>query len=152
MKRGETRDYSDLLKTRIVLYGILLLLMIVYNVAVGELGLGDSRYMSQLADTVSRLIYFGGLTYVIVKIVFWKKLLKDERRMQAELSWEADERRRLVHLKSGGIVFDLLLFVLLFMTCTTALYSEEAFRACLLILLAAVSLKAVSRIVYNKTC
>lgn len=77
-KQNQTKQ----VKKRIAFYWILLFLMFLYIFVVGEMGLGDSRKMSELADVVSRIIIFGGIFLIIVKIVHYKKLLKSEERMQ----------------------------------------------------------------------
>ena len=143
-------NYVKRIKMRIAAYGGLLLLMIVFMVVVGEMGLGDSRVMSELADRVSSSILFGGMIYVITRIVHWHKILKDKYIIQAEFATEVDERKEFLHYKSGGFLFDIMLFALLCITCATGVSNEVAFRTSFVILLIAVSLKAIGYAVYSR--
>lgn len=143
-------DYVKRIKIRIAVYWGLLLLMIVFMVVVGELGLGDSRVMSELADRVSTCILFGGMIYVITRIIHWNKVLKDNYVIQAEFAAEADERREFLHYKSGGLLFDIMLFALLCITCVTGVSNDVAFRTSFTILLIALSLKAIGYAFYSR--
>lgn len=128
----------------------LVILMLVYMVAIGEAGLGDSRVMTDLAQRVSRQIYFGGLVWLLWRIACNKKLLADRARLKAAELQRRDERRRYLRDKSGGWVVDALLALLLFATCTTALWNMPAFYVSLGLLLAAAALKAGSWWAYNR--
>lgn len=140
MKQTKTRSYSDKLKLRNrVLWGVFAA-MLVYMVIVGETG-GDSRVMTDLATTVSRVIFFGGMICVLTQIFRNKKLLKDRLLRKEQLREEMDERNQYLHDKSGGTVMDILLILLLFVTLTTSLYHMAAFYTALSVLLAAVLLK-----------
>lgn len=145
-KQNQTKQ----VKKRIAFYWILLFLMFLYIFVVGEMGLGDSRKMSELADVVSRIIIFGGIFLIIVKIVHYKKLLKSEERMQREFQSKASEREKILYEKSGGIVFEIMLYFLLFITCTAALANEIAFRVSLLILGIFIVLKIVTYAAYSR--
>lgn len=150
MSKWKNRSFTDKVKLRIkILWGILIL-MLVYMVVVGELGLGDSRFMTQLAEKVNRIIFFGGFLYVTILIIHNKKLLNDRVLLLKEERRKLDERQQFLHDKSGGIVVDILLLLLLFFTCTTALCNMTAFYTALSILLITITLKVVSYIIYNK--
>lgn len=150
MKNFNYNDYIKRIKIRIAVCWGLLLLMIVFMVVVGEMGLGDSRVMSDLALRVSSYILFGGIIYVITRIVHWNKVLKDNYVIQAEFATEVDERKEYLHHKSGGLLFDIMLIALLCITCVTGLVNEIAFRMSFFILLLAVSLKAIGYAVYSR--
>lgn len=150
MKDLKSKDYTSTVKKRIALFWTLLILMIIYNIVVGIMGLGDSRRMSFLAENVSRIIYFGGLIYVIIKIVHWNKILKDKGKLTAQFWSELDERKELIYDKSGGLIFDILLFILLVITCTAAVFEETAFCVSFFILLTAIALKMTGFIVCSK--
>ena len=62
-----------------------LALMLVYMVVVAELGGGDSRMMTNLANMVSDIIFFGGIIFLISRIVHNKKLLKDRALLREQL-------------------------------------------------------------------
>ena len=124
--------------------------MVIYNFVVGELGLGDSRVMSTLADTVSKVIFFGGFGWIIFKLVHFQLLLNDKGRMQQEFYARIDERREIIYNKCGGIRMDILLYILLFITCTAALVNETAFRVSLLILVITLAVKAIGYIIFSR--
>ena len=146
----DCNSYTKKIHRRIwALWGILLF-MLVYMVVVGELGGGDSRFMTPLADLVSRVIFFGGMICVIWRLIYNKKLLKDRQLLQQQRLLEQDERNQYLHSASGGIVMDILLFVLLFVTCTAAMFSMEAFYAVFTVLVVAVGLKVGVYFIYRK--
>ena len=141
MKPWIDRPFSQVIRLRIrVLWGVIAL-MLVYMVAVAELGGGDSRRMTDLAQFAYRAIFFGGLAYAIARLVGYKKMLRDRLRLREQLLAERDERNRYLHDKSGGLVMDVLLIGLLFLTCTCALFDMSAFYAAFAALAFAVALK-----------
>lgn len=141
MKGFGNLSYADKIRVRIWLLRMLLIAMLVFMVVVGELGLGDSRIMSELAETVSRILFFGGMIWVILKISNQKQLLQHPGKLKAQMREEQDERNRYIHDKSGGIVWDVLFVVLLFVTLTASLSNMAAFYTSFSILLVAVALK-----------
>ena len=141
MKICSARSFSDIVRRRIRGLYLLLFLMLVYMVVVGELSLGDSRMMTDLAETISRIIFFGGMIWVIHKIVRNKRLLKDARSLKDELIRERDERNQYLHDKSGGIVWDILFICLLFATLTASLTNMPAFYTAFSLLCIAFLLK-----------
>ena len=64
--------------------------------------------------------------------------------------WEADERKKFLYDKSGGVVVDILLLTLLLITFTTALINMTAFNVSFAILMITIILKATSYYVYMK--
>ncbi len=150
MKNYKNKTYTERVKLRIRLLWIIFILMLVYMVVIGEMGKGDSRLMTDLAETTSRLLFFGGLGFVIIKIVQNKKLLKNKLLLNEILKEETDERMQFLHDKSGGIVVDILILVLLFITCTAALCNIVAFHISFGILIVTIALKVGSYVIYNK--
>jgi len=69
--------------------------------------------MTPLADKFSRIVFFGGLGYVIGRICKNKQLLRSRQLLQQQMKAELDERNQYLHDKSGGIVADILLAILL---------------------------------------
>ena len=65
MGDGKNATYSGKIKRRIRIQYLVLAAMLVYMPVVVELGGGDSRIMTDLARNFSRLVYFGGLAYMI---------------------------------------------------------------------------------------
>ena len=133
--------YTDKIKWRIRMLWIILVCMLVYMVVVGELGGGDSRMMTQLAENISRIIFFGGIVYVIYRIFYNKKLLRNRELLQEQKVHETDERNQYLHDKSGGMVVDVLLLVLLAVTCTAAMFDMAAFHMALGMLIVTIILK-----------
>ena len=62
---------------------------------------------------------------------------------------EQDERNLYLHDKSGGIVLDILMACVLFITLTASLFHMVVFYACLGILILAIILKAAAYYYYS---
>jgi len=149
MKTYKKLSFSEKIKWRIRALWCLLILMIVYMVVIGEMNFGDSRVMTSLAENVSRTIFFGGMIWVIHKIVKNKKLLKSQWQLKEQMKNELDERNQYLHDKSGGIVWDIMFVCLLFVTLTTSLINMPAFYASFTMLCIAVLLKVVVYYLYK---
>ncbi len=134
--------YADQIKWRIRILWLMALAMLCYMVIVGETGGGDSRIMTRLADTVSDLLFFGGLGWIIWRICRNRKVLADRRLLKAQALAERDEYTRMLHLRSGGPVMDGMLLILYVTTMTAALYNMDMFHVSLGLFAAAVALKA----------
>lgn len=141
MRKYKQLKYTQKIHLRIKMSYVLLVLMLIYMVIMGELG-GDSRIMTNLANFISDCIFFGGIIYIIARIVHNKKLLKNRILLKEQLQNEQDERNQYIHDKSGGLAVDLLLIMELFVTMTTALLNMPAFYTSLVILLVTLFLKA----------
>lgn len=150
MRNCKAMDYETKIKWRIRILYLLLITMLVYMVTVVELGGGDSRIMTDLASQFSRIVFFGGMIYVITRIVHNKKLLGNRLLRKEQMQEETDERNRYLHDKSGGIVLDILLACLLFITLTASLFDMTAFYMSLAILAIAVVLKAGAYLCYSR--
>ena len=149
MKSSNGLNYTDKIKWRIRILWITLAAMLIYIVVVGETGGGDSRIMTDMADNVSKIIIFGGIIYIVVRIVHNKKLLQNRLLLKNQLLKELDERNQYLHDKSGGAILDILLLILLFITATTALYNMIAFYVSLSILVVTILLKAGAYLFYS---
>ncbi len=150
MRNCKAMDYETKIKWRIRILYLLLIAMLVYMVTVVELGGGDSRIMTDLASQFSRIVFFGGMIYVVSRIVHNKKLLGNRLLRKEQMQEETDERNRYLHDKSGGIVLDILLACLLFITLTASLFDMTAFYMSLAILAIAVVLKAGAYLCYSR--
>lgn len=148
MRILEKTGYADRIKWRIRISWVILIAMLVYMGIVGEHG-GDSRMMTDLASATSRVIFFGGFIYVAYRIYRNKQLLKNRALLKAQMQAEQDERNQYLHDKSGGIVLDILLVFLLFVTTTAALFNMPAFYVSLSILLVSVFLKVATYLFYS---
>ena len=149
MKTYKSLSFSAKIQWRNRFLLLLLLFMLAYMILIGELDFGDSRIMSDLAFTVSRIIFFGGMIWVLFKIAKNKKTLRNRLLLQEKLKEEFDEHNQYLYDKSGGIVWDLMLACLLFTTLTTALISMPAFYTALSLLLAAVLFKLAAYLFYR---
>lgn len=149
MKIFKKLSFSDKIRWRNRALWCLLVLMLIYMVVIGEIGWGDSRVMTTLADNVSRTIFFGGMIWVIYKIVRNKKLLKNQWLLKEQMKNESDERNQYLHDKSGGIVWDIMFVCLLFITLTTSLINMPAFYTSFTILVMAVVLKLLMYFLYK---
>lgn len=143
-------NYSEKIRWRIRISQVILILMIVYMIVVAELGGGDSRIVTNLANMVGDIIFFGGIIYVISRIIHNRKLLKNRLLLKEQHLTEQDERNQYLHDKSGGIVMDILMLILLFVTVTTSLFNMAAFYTALTLLAAAVLLKAGAYLFYSR--
>lgn len=149
MKTYKSLSFSAKIRWRNRFLLLLLLFMLAYMILIGELDFGDSRIMSDLASTVSRIIFFGGMIWVLFKIAKNKKTLRNRLLLQEKLKEEFDEHNQYLYDKSGGIVWDLMLACLLFATLTTALINMPAFYTALSLLLAAVLFKLAAYLFYR---
>lgn len=150
MKNSNNHSFSHKIKLRIRVLWIIFVLMLAYMVIISELGGGDSRIMTPLAESVSRIIFFGGLIFVCYRIYFNKKLLENRLLLKERFLDEQDERNQYLHDKSGGVVVDVLMILLLFSTVTTALFDMVAFYVSLSVLITTVLLKVGSYLYYNR--
>ena len=150
MKKFEKQTFTEKIKWRIRILWLFVFGMLVYMVVIGEIGGGDSRIMTDLAEDVSRIIFFGGLIYIIFRIVQNKKLLRNRALLKEQMQEEQDERNQYLHDKSGGTVLDILLICLLFSTVTTALFNMAAFYTSASILTVAILLKVTAYLVFSR--
>lgn len=150
MKTCKHLTYTRKIQWRIRALWLLLTGMLVYMVLIAELGGGDSRMMTPLADKFSRIVFFGGLGYVIGRICKNKQLLRSRQLLQQQMKTELDERNQYLHDKSGGIVADILLAILLFVTLTASMFDMAAFYTAFSVLAAAILLKAAAYWFYSR--
>ena len=149
MRKFDSLTFTGKIKWRIRILWCILIFMLIYMVVVGEIG-GDSRIMTPLADIVSRILFFGGIVYIIQRIMHNKKLLTNRKLLEEQHRIEQDERNQYLHDKSGGIVWDILLICLLFIACTTALFHMAAFYTSFIILVVAILLKLGVYFLYSR--
>lgn len=142
MTKWSDMPYTQQLRWRIRLQWAGIVLLLALMVIVGETGGGDSRFITQLADTTSTLLFFGGIAFLGVRIYLNKKTLADRLRLREKALTEQDERNRSLHLRSGGFVMDAMLLVLYTTTMLTGMYSMAAFHTAFGLFLAAIALKA----------
>lgn len=149
MTTSDRLSFSGKIKWRIRLLWLSLILLFIYAVVASEMGFGDQRIMTASAAAVSRIIFFGGAFYIICRIIANKKLLRDQWLMKETLKEEMDEHRRYLHDKSGGIVWNILLICLLFVTLTASLINMPAFYTAFSLLCIAVIIKSAAYLWYS---
>ena len=150
MKNYKNKSFKEKVKLRILMLRATIILMFIYIIILAEMGFGDSRIITGLAQNVSNIIFLGGMIYILRKISYNKKLLQDKLLRLDEEIKEADERKKFLHDKSGGVVVDILLLTLLIITFTTALINMTAFYISFAILIITIILKTTSYYVYMK--
>ena len=150
MRNYRELPYEARIKWRIRILWMVAALMLIYMVLLVELGGGDSRMMTDFASQASRVIFFGGLAYIAWRICRNKKLLKDRTLLKAQIRMEQDERNQSLRDKSGGIVADILLAILLFVTLTASMFDMAAFYTAFSVLAAAILLKAAAYWFYSR--
>ena len=150
MKNYKNKSFKEKVKLRILMLRATIILMFIYIIILAEMGFGDSRIITGLAQNVSNIIFLGGMIYILRKISYNKKLLQDKLLRLDEEIKEADERKKFLYDKSGGVVVDILLLTLLLITFTTALINMTAFNVSFAILMITIILKATSYYVYMK--
>ncbi|MGI5958757.1 MAG: hypothetical protein ACOX60_05025 [Massiliimalia sp.] len=145
----KTGSYVQKVKRRIWLLWFSVIGMTVYMILAVELGGGDSRIMTDTAVRFSKL-FFPGLAFLLWRIYYNKKLLKDREKMAREQLEQEDERNQYLHDKSGGLPMDILLVLLFLVTWTASLFHMAVFYTCLGLLAAAVLLKMGFYLYYQK--
>ncbi len=123
--------------------------MVGYMILLVHLGGGDSRIMTGTADRVSRLLFFGGLVFLGVRLHHNKKLLRDRSLLREQQCRERDEREQYLHDRSGGTVVDLLLIAMMIAVFTAALFDMAAFYTAYALLLLTILLKIAA---YRLAC
>lgn len=105
--------------------------------------------MTDLAENVSKIIYFGEGFYLIYRIVQNKKILTNKKLLEEHMEAEQEARIRYLHEKSGGTLLNNLLLLLLFLTMAAALFHMAAFDIAFTMLAAAIIFKATSYSFYS---
>lgn len=150
MNSLKSKTYEDKVKIKIKFLWAALFIMLAYMVAVGEMGLGDSRIMMPLAQRTSKIIFFGTIIYIALQIAENKKYLKNKKLLIKSEILKQDERRLLIYDKSGGLAADILLCAILFIACTAAIINMAAFYTAFIILFIAITIKTACYLYYNK--
>ncbi|HIQ59610.1 MAG TPA: hypothetical protein IAB22_09170 [Candidatus Merdivicinus intestinavium] len=147
-------QYLAKIKRRIWLTRGWILLCAAAVVVLGELSgrgiLLDSRGQTPFSRSWASAILFGEMAAGLWLIHRNKKLLRDREAASDRRRRERDELRAAVHDKSGGIVADCLIFLLANAAVVLAFVSMDAFYAVFGALLAAVFLKAGTRLYFSR--
>ena len=141
--------FAKVVKRRIYLLWAVLVLLLVFMALVGEKGLIDSRYTTELSRFAYKTLYFGGVIYIIYKIRYNRSLLKDKEKLRREKILALDERTQWVHEKSGGLVMDIFLLCLAAAVCVLSFVDIRAFNTAVSILFFALFLKIAAYFHYR---
>lgn len=136
--------FEKRLKWRIWLCRGMIVLMWAVMLVIGEWGSGvllDSRTMDDTAQSVSRILFFGTLTGLIVCIARTKRLLLRKLDRRERQVFEEDERRLAIRQKSGALAMEAMLALLMIAVFVLAFVDMTAFHTAYAILLAAGALK-----------
>lgn len=143
-------SYPKIIQWRIRFLWLALVAMLVFMVAIGEIGARDSRIVTGLAYNWGGILYWTGLFYIIGRIIINKKLLKDRLRLKAQQLRERDERNQYLHRMSGGWVMDTMLVLCYIAAVTASCYDNNAFYAAFGLLVVAALLKLIAEVAYGK--
>lgn len=143
--------FEKRLRTRIWACRLIIVLMLAVMVIIGEAdGLLDSRTMSRTAQDVSRLIFFGTLIWLIVRIARAKRLLNRKLDRRERQIIEEDERRTAIRQQGSALAMDALLVLLLTAVFVLAYVDMTAFHTAYAILLTAAALRGAAAIYYSR--
>lgn len=142
------QSFTQKIKKRIHILWLVLIALLILMIAIGEIGIIDSRYTTNMSEIAYKFIYFGSLVYVIYKINYNKKILKNSQKLKEEKIRELDERTQWVYEKSGGIIVDIIILGLTLFTWTLAFIDIFAFNTSIIILFFVVIVKIVSYFYY----
>lgn len=142
--------YTKQIKWRIRLLWAALIGMLIFMVAIGELGLHSSKVVTGFAYTGGSLLYWMGLICIIGRLIINRKLLKDRLRLKEQQLRERDERNQHLHRMSGGWVMDAMLVLCYIAAIAASCHSNETFYVAFGLLIAAALLKLAAEIAYGK--
>lgn len=142
--------YTKQIRWRIRLLWLALIGMLIFMVTIGEMGLRDSRVITGFAYTCGNLMFWGGMIFVIARIVINRKLLRDRLRLKEQQLRERDERNQHLHRMSGGWVMDAMLAIAYVAAVAASCVDMAAFWAAFGLLVCAAALKAGAYLAYSK--
>lgn len=150
MKTFKQLSFTEKIRWRNRALWLAVILMLICMVLVGELGGGDSRIMTDLAQAVSRILYFGGLICIGRRIYLNKQLLQNKLLLKEKYLAEQDERNRSLYEKSGGLAMDLMLLCLMIAAFITSLYNMAAFHTSFALLIGGIVIKTGLYLLYSR--
>ena len=128
-------------------------LMLALDVVVGvfwEEIFPDPRTMSGQARAMQSILFFGFWLYLILRLMFNCKKLRNPDKLEADSRRQQDERRLLVGEKAAKLSGDLTLVGLTLAVFVTSLYNMDMFNALYYTLLGCVLLRAGSWFYYSR--
>ena len=141
--------YPQQIKWRIRLLWAALAAMLILMVVIGEMGLRDSRVVTGYAYTCSNQMFWGGMIYIVARIIINKRRLQDRQKLKAQQLRERDERNQYLHRMSGGCAMDAMLLITYVASVIAGCFSNAAFYTAASLLLCAVLLKSAAYLAYS---
>ena len=142
------KSYEKRLTHRLILYRIMIALHLNLVFLIGELShrgiLLDARFMTQTAQSVSRLIVFGGMTVLFVLHHRTGQLLKDRMKSKEQQIRENDELSQYIHQQSNSLTLKLLRGGGVLTVLLLSYMDMTAFRTAYSLLISGLCLKAVT--------
>ena len=98
---GKQRAYPQTIRWRIRVLWLVLAALAIYMIV--GVALGGRRFAGDypFGDMVGDILLFGGMVYVICRIIHNKRLLKHREEMKEQQRQELDERNCYLHEKAG---------------------------------------------------
>lgn len=146
-------EYRRRIKRENIWLRIGVVLMLILDVVVGvfwEELFPDPRTMTSQARSMQSVLFFGFWLYLIVRLIFNCKKLRNPDKLESDSRWQQDERRILVGEKAAKISGDLILVGLTLAVFVTSLYNMDMFIALYYTLLACVLLRFGSWLYYSR--
>ena len=146
-------EYRRRIKRENIWLRIGVVLMLILDVVVGvfwdEL-FPDPRTMTSQARSMQSVLFFGFWLYLILRLIFNCKKLRNPNKLESDSRWQQDERRILVGEKAAKLSGDLILVGLTLAVFVTSLYNMDMFIALYYTLLACVLLRFGSWLYYSR--
>ena len=146
-------EYRRRIKRENIWLRIGVVLMLILDVVVGvfwEELFPDPRTMTSQARSMQSVLFFGFWLYLILRLIFNCKKLRNPDKLESDSRWQQDERRMLVGEKAAKLSGDLILVGLTLAVFVTSLYNMDMFIALYYTLLACVLLRFGSWLYYSR--
>ena len=146
-------EYRRRIKRENIWLRIGVVLMLILDVVVGvfwEELFPDPRTMTSQARSMQSVLFFGFWLYLILRLIFNCKKLRNPDKLESDSRWQQDERRILVGEKAAKLSGDLTLVGLTLAVFVTSLYNMDMFIALYYTLLACVLLRFGSWLYYSR--
>ena len=146
-------EYRRRIKRENIWLRIGVVLMLILDVVVGvfwEELFPDPRTMTSQARSMQSVLFFGFWLYLILRLIFNCKKLRNPDKLESDSRWQQDERRILVGEKAAKVSGDLILVGLTLAVFVTSLYNMDMFIALYYTLLACVLLRFGSWLYYSR--
>lgn len=146
-------EYRRRIKRENIWLRIGVVLMLILDVVVGvfwEELFPDPRTMTSQARSMQSVLFFGFWLYLILRLIFNCKKLRNPNKLESDSRWQQDERRILVGEKAAKLSGDLILVGLTLAVFVTSLYNMDMFIALYCTLLACVLLRFGSWLYYSR--